>query len=172
MDYALDLMKNNAFLHFFPQARTVDDHEEPKRIKIPSDEGDHELKKRLKDVTLRDKDFEKGYELKWGLARLLLETLGEESSRRRVLLLPFYHLGMNHALPNERYYIPRVFKTIYVYIRDAGPIQFDHEYLKNVCFNGDTNIPIHLKRSLIMKRVEEELKLIKLKAIQFKQTFE
>lgn len=172
LDYAIDLMANNAFLHFFPQGKTVDDHEEPKRLRLPSSMSDEELKSKMSQVSLRDRDFEKTYELKWGLARAILDVLGDESSRRKILVLPFYHLGMNHALPNGKIYIPRLLKTIDIYIREAGAIQFDHEYLKSVCFNGDANIPLVLKRSLVMKRLEDELKMLKLKAIQFRQSLE
>jgi monolysocardiolipin acyltransferase len=172
VDYAIDLMRNNAFIHFFPQGRTVDDHQEPKQLRLPSSMSDEELRQKMNQVTLRDNDFDKGYELKWGLARAIMDVLGDEPSRRKIMVLPFYHLGMNHALPNGNVYIPRLFKNIHIFIREAGAIQFDHEYLKSFCFNGDTNIPIALKRSLVMKRFEEELKMMKLKAIQFQQTLE
>ena len=183
VNYALELMKCNEFLHFFPQGRVMRDSDQ----ELPDGK-----------ITLRDSDFDKPYELKWGLARLILEYLdfpacsndsnnntssnshvNNESetesqsvvAEKKILLLPFYHLGMTEALPNSPPYIPKVFKKIFISIREAGPIQIDHMYLMKHCFNGDASLPLEEKRRLIMKRLEEELKLIKIKAIKFRDSF-
>lgn len=182
VQYALDLMKQNEFLHFFPQGKVVHDHD-----RVPE----------TGELSLRDCEFDKNYELRWGLARLILEYLdlpieipssprppaaitisespksGDTSeSSRKILLLPFYHIGMKNALPNSAPYIPKIFKRIYISIRESGPILIDNTYLVKHCFNGDPSLPLEEKRRLIMKRLEEELKIMKKKAIQFRDSCE
>ena len=187
--FALELMKQNEFLHFFPQGKVVHDED-----RVDEATG---------HTSLRDMDFDKPYELKWGLARLILEYLDfptdascgeatspptsswnggseratghqeipcQEEGSRKILLLPFYHLGMKDVLPNSAPYIPKLFKSIYISIREAGPIHIDRSYLLKQCFNGDASLPLEEKRRLIMKKLEEELKIMKAKAIKFRES--
>lgn len=118
MDFAVDLIKEHQFLHIFPQGRVVEDPDLDLDIqsirKLP-------LEEQINKVTLRDGDFDKPYQLKWGLARIILEYLHDPNNcksssdtkvtlaeRRFVDVLPFFHIGMHYVLPNVEPYVPQV----------------------------------------------------------------
>ncbi|KAI1297293.1 Tafazzin [Halotydeus destructor] len=167
MDFALELLKANEFLHVFPQGRIVEDPD--LNLNISSLER-LPLKEQLEKVTLRDGDYHKQYQLKWGLARVILDYFESEpnSKDKYIQVLPFYHIGMNQVLPNSGPYIPRPGNLVTVTVRKEGTIRMDKEFLVRVCFNGDDTLPIREKRTRIMKYFEDELKALKISAIKFR----
>lgn len=58
-----------------------------------------------------------------------------------------------------------------VFVRKEGPIKFDTKFIDEVCCNGETSLSLPEKRSRIMAYLEKELKLLKLNAIEFRQSF-
>lgn len=165
LDYALDLMKRNEFLHVFPQGRVVDDYHDH-GLKFDSNS---DMISRAKQLSLRDGDFHKDYELKWGLAHLIIEYLSSTPAGTNLLILPFYHLGMHKVLPNDKPYVPRRGNNVIISVREGGPIVFNSDFLKRVCFENKHNLTIEQKRHMIMSFIELEMKLVKLKALEFKQ---
>jgi monolysocardiolipin acyltransferase len=164
MDFALELLKCNEYLHIFPQGRVVEDPDLDLDLnglsKLPINE-------QVKQVTLRDGDFNKDYQLKWGIARVILDYLSTNPSpEKHILILPFFHIGMHHVLPNVEPYVPRTGNTVTVSVREAGPIKFDLKFL-NALFKND-EISTKEQRSRIMAYIEYELKMLKLSTMKYR----
>lgn len=168
MDFALELLKENNFLHVFPQGRVVEDPDLNQDISALNKMSHAD---QMKQVTLRDGDYHKDYQLKWGLARIILDLLfTDPSPEKHVLVLPFFHIGMHHVLPNTTPYVPQVGQLVTVSVRENGPIRFDVEFVNQVCCKGNAALPIKEKRKLIMAFLEDELKALKLKSIKFRHS--
>ncbi|XP_039273308.1 tafazzin-like [Styela clava] len=90
--------------------------------------------------------------LKWGVGRLVSEC--EQS----VIVLPFYHVGMDDILPNRRPYIPRVGKKVTILI--GSPMVFD-SHIDTWKKMGWTKENI---RKEITDKIQEELGKLKVKA--------
>jgi monolysocardiolipin acyltransferase len=165
MDFAIELLDDNNFLHVYPQGRVVEDPDLDINIKRLNGTPEEQMKK----VTLRDGDFDKPYALKWGLARVILDYLNTDPRPEKfVLVLPFFHIGMHHVLPNVEPYIPQVGKLVTVCVREAGPIKFDLEFVNKIC-NGEI-LTAREKRSRIMAHLEDELKMLKVKTLKFRHS--
>ena len=125
----------------------------------------NELKKDLnyKKLDLRDKDDQNlGYAFKWGLARLILDSL-YSNPNQIINLLPFYHLGMLDVLPNKVPYIPQVNKKVTIFIRENGPIKITNQLINDLCIGLSSQ---NDKRIAIMNYLEDEMKIIKLEALK------
>lgn len=166
MDFALDLLKSNQYLHIFPQGRVVED---PDLNVNATALSQLPIEEQMKLITLRDGDHHKEYQLKWGLARIILDFLTTDPSPdKHLLILPFFHIGMHHILPNATPYVPRMGATVTVSVREAGPIKFDMKFLNKIC-NGD-RISTKEKRKRIMAFLEHELKLLKITTLKYRQS--
>lgn len=188
LDYALDLMKRNQFLHVFPQGRVVDDYHDHGLVFGSKDgkfdsrdekfgsrdekfDSRDERVRRAKQLSLRDGDFQKEYELKWGLAHLIIEYLSSTPAGTDLLILPFYHLGMQNVLPNDKPYVPRRGNKVFISVREEGPIIFNRDFLRQVCYENRHDLTVEQKRHMIMSFIELEMKLVKLKALEFRAKF-
>lgn len=159
VDFAVDLLRDNRFLHVFPQGKVVEDMTQytPGKQLTPG------------DVSLRDCDFHKGYELRWGLAHIILEYFSTNPDSS-ILVLPFYHTGMGQVLPSTRPYIPRPLKTVTITFREDGPIHINQKFLDDVCFGSERNLSSREKRIAIMSFIETEMKKLKIKSLEFRSS--
>ena len=149
MHFAQGLISQNALVHFFPQGRVVEDWAE----KFTS--------------CLRDQDnIDKHYTLKWGLAKLIIDSVG--SYGKTITLLPFYHTGMSEALPNTQPYIPRIGNLITVSFDVKGPLVIDLPFLEKL-FQAKNACSIEEKRIVLMNFLENELQQLKSQALRFRR---
>ena len=164
MDFALELLGNGQWLHFFPEGKVV----EPKK-------SEPMVESRLQtDVNVSeniDYQLSPSYELKWGLARLILDHVFSDHTCKEVEVLPFYHLGMEDILPTKEPYIPRVSKRTTFYIREDGPIVFDKNFLSSL-LEDMSNMGSKEKRIKIMRFFESEMNSLKTKAIKLHNCFD
>lgn len=90
--------------------------------------------------------------LKWGVGRVVAEC------QRKVVVLPFYHVGMDDILPNYAPYIPRIRKRVTILF--GNPMEFDQR-LENWRKSGWTAERI---RKEITDAIQEELEHLKVEA--------
>lgn len=158
MDFAVELLKERAWLHVFPQGKVTS---EIKDVKLNESVDDQ-----INSVTLRsDEDAIKIYELKWGLARIILDVLYENPGSS-VSLLPFYHVGMDEVLPTKIPYRPKIGKKVTINVREEGPIDINLNLISQLT-NKKTNR--RSQRIAIMKFVENELKMLKIRTHKLHQ---
>ena len=157
VEFATELLKDNKFLHVFPQGKVVDDN----TLSIPG------VPLTMDKVSLRDCDYHKPYELRWGLAHIILEYFSSYPDSH-ILVLPFYHTGMGQVLPSTRPYVPRPFNTVTITFREEGPIKFDQRFLHEVCFQRKQDMTSREKRMAIMDFMEAEMKRLKIKSLEFR----
>lgn len=159
METIVQLLRDNQFVHVFPQARVCDEQLDLKQL------TDDVQNDRLQADQMKLNDLEdahKSYALKWGLARMILDVL-DEKSVDVVQVLPFYHLGMDQVLPTQEPYIPRVGNHVTVLIRSNGPIAVSREFINKLCHSCQTN---NERRIKLMQFFEREMKLLKFEAIK------
>ena len=164
MDFALDLLRDGQWLHFFPEGKVVvsDRENQVKSSRLDTDINVCE------EVECKPKP---SYELKWGLARLLLDHIYSDNSCEEVEVLPFYHMGMEEILPTKEPYIPRLNKRTTFYIRKDGPIVFNRKLLSEL-FEDLATISSKEKRIKIMRFFETEMNTLKAKAIALHNNFD
>lgn len=90
--------------------------------------------------------------LKWGVGRLISEC------ERSVIVLPFYHIGMDDILPNKRPYIPRIGNKVTILI--GTPLEFD-SHIANWKRLGWSKENI---RKEVTNAIQDELGRLKVKA--------
>lgn len=83
--------------------------------------------------------------LKWGVGRLVYD------SSVCPIVLPFYHVGMDRVLPNQRPYIPRIGRWVTVVVGE--PLDFREEVEEMRRKNED---PVNARRH-ITDRIQDEL---------------
>jgi monolysocardiolipin acyltransferase len=160
MDFALDLLRDGHWLHFFPEGKVM----------IKDNNKDNNLITSRLDVDINvsediEREAKPSYELKWGLARLILDHVFNDNTSKELEVLPIYHLGMDDILPTKEPYIPRINKRVTFYVRDDGPIHLDRKSLSQLI--GDiTSLSSKDKRIKIMQFFENEMNLLKAKAIK------
>lgn len=117
----------------------------------------------FKDLDLRDRqDHHSNYAFKWGLARIILDSLS--SNQKKIIeLLPFYHVGMDKVLPNTKPYIPQRNKHVTIFIRSNGSLKITNEFIKELCKGLSSTTD---KRMRIMNFLEDEVKKVKLEALK------
>ena len=149
MDYATELLKEGSWIHFFPQGKVVVKPE-----------------KQLSncDQTVKYSNDKKSYELKWGVARLIIDHVFGENNSNEIDILPFYHIGMETVLPSKKPYIPRINQTITYYIRDEGPIHINKQFLLDL-INDFNHSSSKTKRIKLMQFIENEMNLLKEKCL-------
>src|SRR5690606_7782259 len=106
--------------------------------------------------------MDKSYAFKWGLARLILDTLADQTIDR-VQVLPFFHLGMEKVLPTRIPYIPRSGNKITVFIRPQGAIDFTRSFVRDLCRGCQAASEQRMK---IMQYLEREMRILKYNALQ------
>lgn len=157
MNFLLELIKANQFIHVFPQGKVIEDNYEEEMQRIRSDASFT-----YKQLDLRDKqDQHMSYAFRWGLARLILDALSGQP-QRMIELLPLYHLGMDKVLPNVKPYVPKMNKTVTVFIRQDGPLRITNEFVRELC--RGLSSPSE-KRAQIMNFLEDEMKKVKYEAL-------
>lgn len=157
MNFLLELIRQNQFIHVFPQGKVIEDNYEEEMQRIRSDPNFT-----YKQLDLRDKqDQHMNYAFRWGLARLILDALSGQP-QRVIELLPLYHLGMEKVLPNIKPYIPKMNKTVTVFIREDGPLRISNEFVRDLC-RGLTSSSE--KRARIMNFIEDEMRKVKYEAL-------
>lgn len=136
MDCALEILKMNRWLHFFPEGRVIQD----------DDENNAEL------LTTTDfKEFTMIGRLKWGIGRLLMEC------QKNVTILPMILKGFDRMKPNNRIF-PLINQELEIIIGD--PIS-SHEIIKKTNHSFDDDLKrIHLTQH-IQKILNETAKKIK-----------
>lgn len=157
MNYALRLIQHGHWLHIFPEGRIFPRLEfATYNIFTP----DH--------LELLLHPEKRKYQLKWGLARLIIEhVLGEgeildndyyQKYHKNVInthsmkecvnqtntlpevdVLPIYHCGMDEVLPSRRPYIPKIFKRVTFLVRPDGPIRIDKNFLMKLFSESTDN---------------------------------
>lgn len=157
MNYALRLIQHGHWLHIFPEGR-IFPRLEFATYNIFTEEH--------LELLLHPEN--RKYQLKWGLARLIIEhvlgegeihdndyyqkyhknvvnihTIGEclnhSNTLREVDVLPIYHCGMDEVLPSRRPYIPKVFKRVTFLVRPDGPIHIDKKFLMKLFSESNDN---------------------------------
>lgn len=161
IDFAIQLLRDKKFLHCFPQGKVAEEFDVD-NVKLVNSNCHSQL-------TLSNKEDHdaKPYHFKWGVSRLILETLEPGGAIDQLELLPFYHIGMNEVLPNVKPYIPRIMKRVTVYIRKEGSIQFDNDLINWICQQHVISCKtMEDKRIAICKYLEDEVKKLKLEAMK------
>ena len=158
MNFLLELIKANQFVHVFPQGKVIEENYEQEMQRIRSDANFG-----YKQLDLRDKeDQHVGYAFRWGLARLILDALAGQP-KRVIELLPLYHLGMDRVLPNVRPYIPKMNKQVTIFIREEGALRLTNEFVRDLCRGLSSSAE---KRARIMSFLEDEMKKVKFEALK------
>lgn len=158
MEAFAQLIRDREFVHVFPQARVCQEDADLQQTADAIQQGHLAVN----DLNLNDlEDVGKTYSLKWGLARMILDALDEQSVPY-IQLLPFYHLGMDRVLPTQEPYIPRIGHSVTIVIRAAGPIRFDRSMVRTLTKSCQT---INQRRQKVMQFLEYEMKLLKFEAL-------
>lgn len=158
VNYLLELIRSNHFLHVFPQGKVIEENYENELNEIKQNKDFN-----YKQLDLRDKqDQHLNYGFKWGLARLLLDSLYSKPEMI-IDLLPFYHLGMTEVLPNTKPYIPQLNKRVTIFIRENGPLKITNDLIRDLCSGLSSQSD---KRIAIMNYLEDEMKRIKYEALK------
>lgn len=164
MDFALELLRDGQWLHFFPEGKVVINNKETQTISSRLDT----------DINISediDREVKPSYEFKWGLARLILDHVFSDNTCNELEILPIYHLGMDDILPTEEPYIPRINKRTTFYIRENGPILLDKKFLSTL-IEDISSLNSKEKRIKIMQFFEYEMNSLKAKAIELHNSFE
>ncbi|XP_078485065.1 tafazzin-like [Ciona intestinalis] len=122
MDFAVDRLNNNEWIHIFPEGRVN-----------------------------MDKSW---IRFKWGVGRLINDC------HRIPTVLPFYHLGSETVLPNERPYIPNMCKKVTVLVGD--PLNVEHHL--NWC--RDKGMNATEIRKVLTTFLQEEIEKLRLPATE------
>jgi len=162
MDFALDLIRDGQWLHFFPEGKVIVNNKDAIASRLDTDVNISE------DIEKVEKP---SYELKWGLARLILDHVFSDNTSGDLDVLPIYHLGMDDILPTQEPYIPRMNKRATFYVRDDGPIRFDRKILSTL-IQDITSLSSKQKRIQIMQFFETEMNLLKAKTMKLHYNFE
>ncbi|XP_054164739.1 tafazzin-like [Oppia nitens] len=165
MDYALNLLKDGQWIHFFPEGKVVMRNKEIDSLRSPRLETHVNVSEDI------DCEVKPSYDLKWGLARLLLDHVFNDNTYPEVEVLPFYHLGMDDILPTQEPYIPRVNKRTTFYIREDGPIVVNRNFLSEL-MDDISSLSSKDKRIKIMRFFESEMNSLKVKAIEIHNNLE
>lgn len=160
IEFATQLILQKKLLHVFPQGKVCDEPDVYNTQLV--EKNNHKM------LVLSDRnDVQKTYSFKWGLAKLIIDSLEKrKSSFDSIEILPFYHLGMDKVLPSVRPYIPRFMKKVTIYIRKEGPIIFDNDRLDWIFTNFSPSNTIEGKRISICRFLEEEMKKLKLETMK------
>ena len=158
LNFLLELIRSNQFIHVFPQGKVIEENykEQLEQIKLAEDFN-------YKQLDLRDKkDEHLNYAFKWGLARLILDSLSSNQNMKIIELLLFYHVGMDLVLPDKKPYIPQTNKRVTIFIAENS-LKITNEFLKELCKGLSCTSE---KRIRIMYFLEEEMKKVKLQALK------
>eukprot|EP00794_Sanderia_malayensis_P006202 gene6202-6917_t len=90
--------------------------------------------------------------LKWGVGRLIAEC------KMAPIILPFWHVGMDDMLPNQRPYIPRIKQKITVLIGEPVDCTSTLEYCKR------SRLSVEKTRKILTDQIQEKFSDIKAKA--------
>ncbi|RWS30010.1 Tafazzin-like Acyltransferase [Leptotrombidium deliense] len=156
MDFAVELLKGKQLLHVFPQGKVIEDEQSSDPRATNSS---------VNEMTLSSSDSNKTYDFKWGLARLILDTIGfDELNNDSLEVLPFYHIGMNKVLPNVKPYIPKFGNRVTICFRDS-PIVFNRNFIVNELCGGSL-LSVKQRRVAISRYLEMEMRKLKLETMK------